>query len=1035
MYSIKIQEERQDAHDSNVANKIIDMMDKLRLSANTNTPRRWIWELLQNAKDVSNPSGKVKIKINLDEGKRTLEFSHNGNPFSTKNIVFLIEQVSTKERDNAKPGKEKTTGKFGTGFLTTHLLSEIVTVKGFLSDDKEPMRKFKVTLNRSGKSKKEIVGAIRNAFEELENSEVVGVAENYNFSEYNTAFKYALDEKGIEVAKIGIEDLKISIPYVFALTPQIEEIYIESENIKYRLIRKSNCKLQDSYVYTIQEMQGAAIRNHFVLLVKDEFVTVAVHLESKDGKVWIKEFNKKQPKIFCDFPLVGTDEFPLPVIVNSELFNPTEPRDGIYLTDNENEEIDENKRLILKACELYKSLLEHASENGWLGLYNITSVKTMQAKEWCSTEWLNENVVDNCRQYIKYCPIIDNTAGKRVALYNDDDEIQVEIPNNSNEKTRNGIWELCSKWIPNNLPRRDDVHCWCESLWSDCITFDLDKLTRKIESLENITILDLELEGGISPEGWLNEYYALIKNDTLIKNDKRIDDIVSEEYAVIPNQNGAFKKSRELFLDADVDEEYKDILSILGEDCKEYLLDKSVNTGEIIRYEKIENSNIIAKIEEELKRASDELKKEVYSRILVLYDKEHKEFHKQIKVIEYAGKLFEDCLQECKCVKSISEELLEKSIKYMATLIADAISEQENLDNFTSCFNFENRDDALEWLSKLIEYLVSSDFDNLLNKLKRPILPNQKGQFVTKDDLFLDDGEIDDELKDIATIAGYDIRNELLDKAIYLKLPENRERHVKDLAEPIVRFVKNNLGNRMNQSQEIKSTFKRIFIWIDENTDLAKKIFPEICENKHWLYDDKEIASNMKKAEAYDALMEKYNIADAKSLEKLLQEKHTSDFDIDSKEGITEDLLIQSGIYSDESLQAAMTNAFFSDNFVHLSESDVIKFDSVQKILERSKKNVLNYLKGKKEYDLSSILEIDKTIYLVRKNNEEIYLIIRPSDYGQVILYYDSEKDILDYEKDWELWVEDNVNLPQKITFGKMLKLTGINKIPLKRIR
>lgn len=50
-------------------------------------------------------------------------------PFTADNIRFLIEQISTKSR-NRSESKSKTTGKFGTGFLTTHLLSEIVTVKG-----------------------------------------------------------------------------------------------------------------------------------------------------------------------------------------------------------------------------------------------------------------------------------------------------------------------------------------------------------------------------------------------------------------------------------------------------------------------------------------------------------------------------------------------------------------------------------------------------------------------------------------------------------------------------------------------------------------------------------------------------------------------------------------------------------------------------------------------------------------------------------------------------------------------------------------
>lgn len=45
MYSDKIQKVRREAQEANVANKIIDMLDKLRLSANENSPRRWIWEL------------------------------------------------------------------------------------------------------------------------------------------------------------------------------------------------------------------------------------------------------------------------------------------------------------------------------------------------------------------------------------------------------------------------------------------------------------------------------------------------------------------------------------------------------------------------------------------------------------------------------------------------------------------------------------------------------------------------------------------------------------------------------------------------------------------------------------------------------------------------------------------------------------------------------------------------------------------------------------------------------------------------------
>lgn len=96
---------------------------------------------------------------------------------------------------------------------------------------------------------------------------------------------------------------------------------------------------------------------------------------------------------------------------------------------------------------------------------------------------------------------------------------------------------------------------------------------------------------------------------------------------------------------------------------------------------------------------------------------------------------------------------------------------------------------------------------------------------------------------------------------------------------------------------------------------------------------------------------------------------------------------------------------------------------------------LLGYYFSDDGYDLSDISEIAPTIYVIKKHNQEIYLMIRPSDYNQVIIYYDSEFDLLDYKTDWELWVEDGKSKPQKLTFGKILKLTGVNKIPLRKVR
>ena len=99
--------------------------------------KRWIWELIQNAKDVDNQFNKVEIKIELNQ--KSLIFSHNGSYFTVENVLGILQQVSSKDSKNLK-GQ---TGKFGTGFIGTHLLSSKVNIRGIVKY-KDVFRKFKI---------------------------------------------------------------------------------------------------------------------------------------------------------------------------------------------------------------------------------------------------------------------------------------------------------------------------------------------------------------------------------------------------------------------------------------------------------------------------------------------------------------------------------------------------------------------------------------------------------------------------------------------------------------------------------------------------------------------------------------------------------------------------------------------------------------------------------------------------------------------------------------------------------------------------
>ena len=47
-----------------------------------------------------------------------------------RDVIGLIDQISSKEVEEGQETRK--TGRFGTGFLTTHLLSRVIKIKGIV---------------------------------------------------------------------------------------------------------------------------------------------------------------------------------------------------------------------------------------------------------------------------------------------------------------------------------------------------------------------------------------------------------------------------------------------------------------------------------------------------------------------------------------------------------------------------------------------------------------------------------------------------------------------------------------------------------------------------------------------------------------------------------------------------------------------------------------------------------------------------------------------------------------------------------------
>ncbi|ABR47787.1 putative transcriptional regulator [Alkaliphilus metalliredigens QYMF] len=157
--------------------------------------------------------------------------------------------------------------------------------------------------------------------------------------------------------------------------------------------------------------------------------------------------------------------------------------------------------------------------------------------------------------------------------------------------------------------------------------------------------------------------------------------------------------------------------------------------------------------------------------------------------------------------------------------------------------------------------------------------------------------------------------------------------------------------------------------------------------------------------------------------EEILEIRFKLDTDVD-----------KTNVNSFADIETAINNKKISAEFYHMSKHDYGRREYIQERIPRAVTNVIQHLKQLPEYDCSNIDGIAKSVISgITKNGNEITVVARPSDDDKVLIYYASEFDVLEYV-DAELWCEDGITPPKQITLGQLLKITGINRIPIKNI-
>lgn len=521
--------------------------------------KRWIWELLQNAHDARGPDGIIaEVRYNAEEEK--LVFLHNGRGFKAGEIVHLIKAGTTKDEDD-----QKTHGKFGRGFLTTHLLSPRVEIAGQLSNGKW----FDFTLERDNKTKDTLLESLKGslaAFDKSKSNNKPAIPEGFT-TQFMFPIRHLDAEEAVkakEAVKAGIDALKQCAPYVIIFNREFLSIKIKEPDETRYFKRNGVPQLEASEIQQVTVVENDAEMEYLLAKSKHQETSVAVRMRSNRENLVCLKLEKNIPKLFSAFPLVSTHSLSFPAVINNpEFFLPV---------DRDRVQFNKNRDVFEEACNLLVNLIERATLEGWDHIHQWANFpNTEYLSQQMGTEW--ETCIKNLIDRIDQTPAVHTLSGELKSPF------EAILPWTETEKSENvvALWDLLKdrQEFREHLPRRDEVIGWYNTIRSWKIyeykPFNGLRLAEDIQSCCYLKYLQL-LEGVCAVE-WLDRFYDFLKKDGLFND-------ATHGYSFVPNQVGEFQKLSSLLRDKDIDEELKDIDHILGGNLRERLRHASLTSLE-----------------------------------------------------------------------------------------------------------------------------------------------------------------------------------------------------------------------------------------------------------------------------------------------------------------------------------------------------------------------------------------------------------------------------------------------------------------------
>lgn len=533
---------------------------------------RWPFELLQNALDAGPRAGRESVKVGFTHQDGVFVFEHDGAFFQVQELAALLSGGSSKEFEAAA-----TTGRFGTGFLVTHVLAPSVRLEGLLVA-RERVEQFNLLLDRAG-DEEAIVQNIEQCNEAIKGAHPVD-----GLDEIPSA-RFIYDDDDVASLRDGIEAFKRALAYLFMTCPRLGRVRLRLANQTCETweagdlteTRRSNAVVKERTVKVSE--RGLDLR--VVSVTSPEGATsalVALERATAGWRVMLPGIGF--PRVFCRYPIRTSHFLPVNVVLDAR-FDVDQERRKVLLGK------EEAKTLFRAALTTVVPLVELACEERWELRHHLALVAPSPGSfsdEGTEREWLNAELtaLATCfaRRNVVETPYGSGPAIRRADGDDGDWCAHFIVPrlskkSDSDETTIDRVWSLVADAVNLYPPRAELAQDWSnialgwERLGIEVNLVTLEDLAQEVRG--EATHID-GLQVRCDPREWLARFV-----DAVGECWRRRDVVTKGLFdGLLPDQRGRLASASELRCEKNIPEELKDIAEALGVDVRACLVDRQL---------------------------------------------------------------------------------------------------------------------------------------------------------------------------------------------------------------------------------------------------------------------------------------------------------------------------------------------------------------------------------------------------------------------------------------------------------------------------